>query len=69
MEYSHLGRVAMAAGLIDAMIYVGSAFSGACAGLLRDLLGWSAVFGSWTLFSLVGTLMVVLAIRKTRTHL
>ena len=68
MEYSHLGRVAMAAGLIDAMIYVGSAFSGACAGLLRDLLGWSAVFGSWTLFSLVGTLMVVLAIRKTRTH-
>ena len=69
MEYSRLGRVAMAAGLIDAMIYVGSAFSGACAGLLRDLLGWSAVFGSWTLFSLVGTLMVVLAIRKTRTHL
>lgn len=68
MEYSRLGRVAMAAGLIDALIYVGSAFSGACAGLLRDLLGWSAVFGSWTLFSLVGTLMVVLAIRKVRSH-
>ena len=68
MEYSRLGRVAMAAGLIDAMIYVGSAFSGACAGLLCDLLGWRAVFASWAVFSLFGTLMVILAIRKVRTH-
>lgn len=64
MDYHSLGRVGMAAGLIDALIYVGSAFSGTCAGLLYDNLGWSAVFASWAVFSVIGVGMVVLAMRK-----
>jgi len=64
MDYQSLGRVGMAAGLIDALIYVGSAFSGTFAGLLHDHLGWSAVFASWTLFSVVGVVMVIAALKK-----
>lgn len=64
MDYHCLGRVGMAAGLIDAMIYVGSAFSGTFAGMLHDWLGWSAVFASWTVFSLVGVGMVCLAMHR-----
>lgn len=64
MDYRDSGRVALAAGLIDATIYVGSALSGTFAGALRDWLGWSAVFGSWAIFSLIGVVMVVLAMRR-----
>ena len=68
MNYRHLGRVALIAGLIDAMIYAGSAFSGTFAGLLKDLFGWNAVFASWAIFSLAGVLMVLLAIRKQKKN-
>lgn len=64
MDYHSLGRVGMAAGLIDALIYVGSAFSGTFAGMIHDYLGWSAVFASWTIFSVIGVAMVVLAMKK-----
>ena len=56
MLYCHLNRVALAAGILDAMIYVGSAFSGVFAGFLSDRFGWEAVFLSWAALSLVGVL-------------
>lgn len=64
MDYHKLDRVGMAAGLIDAMIYVGSAFSGTFAGMLHDMWGWSAVFASWTFFSVIGVGMVILAMKR-----
>lgn len=64
MDYHSLGRVGMAAGLIDALIYVGSAFSGTFAGMIHDYFGWSAVFASWTFFSVVGVGLFILAMRK-----
>lgn len=64
MDYHALGRVGMAAGLIDALIYVGSAFSGFFAGFLHDSLGWPAVFASWTVFSLIGVVMFRAAMKK-----
>ena len=64
MDYHSLGRVGLAAGLIDALIYVGSAFSGTFAGMLHDWLGWSAVFASWAVCSLIGVGAVLLAMRK-----
>ena len=67
MDYHSLGRVGMAAGLIDALIYVGSAFSGTFAGMIHDYYGWSAVFASWTIFSVVGVAMVLLALKKKWT--
>lgn len=67
MDYHGLGRVGMAAGLIDAMIYVGSAFSGTFAGMMHDYWGWSAVFASWTVFSVVGVATVLMARKKKWT--
>lgn len=66
MEYLDSGRVALTAGLVDATIYVGSALSGTFAGTLRDWMGWSAVFASWAIFSLVGVVMVILAARRRK---
>lgn len=63
MQYSSLNRVALAAGLMDAMIYVGSSFSGSFAGFLSDQFGWAAVFVSWAVLSLVGTFMLAAAQR------
>ena len=66
MQYTSLNRVALAAGLLDAMIYVGSSFSGTFAGFLSDRFGWSAVFVSWAVLSLIGTLMLAAAQRVSR---
>ncbi len=63
MQYASLNRVALAAGLMDALIYVGSSFSGAFAGFLSDRFGWAAVFVSWAVLSLIGTLVLVWAQR------
>lgn len=67
MLYCRLNRVALAAGILDAMIYVGSAFSGFFAGFLSDRFGWSAVFLSWAVLSLAGVLSLEAARRKART--
>ena len=64
MLYCRLNRVALAAGILDAMIYVGSAFSGFFAGFLSDRFGWSAVFISWAVLSLVGVVSLEAARRK-----
>jgi OPA family glycerol-3-phosphate transporter-like MFS transporter len=64
MLYCHLNRVALAAGILDAMIYVGSAFSGFFAGFLSDRFGWSAVFISWAVLSLAGVVSLEAARRK-----
>ena len=66
MLYCHLDRVALAAGILDAMIYVGSAFSGVFAGFLSDRFGWEAVFLSWAALSLVGVLALEGARRRAK---
>ncbi len=63
MQYTSLNRVTLAAGLMDAMIYVGSSFSGAFAGFRSDRFGCSAVFVSWAVLSLIGTFMLAAAQR------
>ena len=68
MQYSSLNRVALAAGLLDAMIYVGSSFSGAFAGFLSDQFGWAAVFVSWAVLSLAGTLVLIWAQRVAKNN-
>ena len=61
MMFRSLNRVALAAGLIDAMIYVGSSFSGSFVGFLSDRFGWTAVFVSWAALSLIGVFMIYAA--------
>ena len=64
MEYEHTGRVALVAGLLDATIYAGSAFSGTFVGYLRDQIGWSAVFASWAVFSFFSAMVILPTLRK-----
>ena len=66
LMYLNLNRVALAAGLLDAMIYVGSAFSGFFAGYLSDTFGWDGVFLSWAVVSLIGTLLLEAARRMAK---
>ena len=68
MLFSPMNRVALAAGILDAMIYVGSAFSGAFAGFLSDSCGWNAVFFSWAVLSLVGVVTLDAARRAEKRH-
>ena len=68
MQYASLNRVALAAGLMDALIYVGSSFFGAFAGFLSDRFGWPAVFVSWAVLSLIGTLVLALAQRVAKKN-
>ena len=68
MQFSPFTRVALAAGLMDAMIYVGSSFSGSFAGFLSDQFGWAAVFVSWALLSTAGVLMIAAARRVAKRN-
>lgn len=68
MQFSRMNRVALTAGLMDAMIYVGSAFSGSFAGYLSDRFGWEAVFVSWAAACLAGTGMMAAARRLARRN-
>ena len=61
MIFRPQNRIAFAAGLMDAMVYVGSAFSGFFAGYLSDSFDWNALFFSWALFSLLSTITMVCA--------
>lgn len=54
MEYAEHGRVGLAAGMIDSLIYVGSAVTGVTAGLLQESYGLSVVFGTWAAAALLG---------------
>ena len=58
MQFILSNRVALVAGLMDAFIYVGSAFSGAFVGYLADQSGWTAVFVSWVVFAVIGVVTV-----------
>lgn len=61
LKFIHADRIALTAGLMDAMIYAGSALSGTFAGHLSDQYGWSAVFISWILFCAVGCICTLIA--------
>lgn len=64
MDYDRLGCVGLAAGLLDALIYAGSALSGTLAGLICDHYGWNAVFASWMLCSSASVILILLSARK-----
>ena len=58
------GKRVRAAGLLDALIYAGSALSGTLAGLICDHYGWNAVFASWMLCSSASVVLILLSARK-----
>ena len=47
MEYERVGRVGLVAGMMDSLIYVGSALTGVVSGAVSDASGWRPVFILW----------------------
>ncbi|MEG1514441.1 MAG: MFS transporter, partial [Clostridia bacterium] len=70
MAYAGMGRVATAAGLMDAAIYLGSALAGMLTGVLHDNLDWTAVFASWGIAALCAVTLgcIMWKIRKYRAY-
>jgi len=64
MEYDKAGRVGLAAGLIDSLIYLGSALAGAFTGFVRESTGnWQSVYLIWFIAALVACASGILSSR------
>ena len=67
MEYDKAGRVGLAAGLVDSLIYVGSALAGTLTGFIRETSGtWQYVYGIWALFAVVGAACAFLSVKGSK---
>ena len=47
LEYDRVGKTGLTAGLIDSLIYAGSAFAGAAGGSLYETMGARALYMAW----------------------
>ena len=63
MRYSNLGRTATAGGIMDAMIYVGSALTSVFTGMIMDQAGWRPVILLWAVLDIAGLFLLGSAIR------
>ena len=66
MEYDRVGKTGMTAGLVDSMIYAGSALSGFLGGTLYDRCGVNSLFFSWIAASAVCMVMMVISDRMRK---
>ena len=61
MEYEREKLIGLSAGLMDSLIYVGSALAGVLAGFIRENLGLNALFIAWAVGALIAAVLAVLA--------
>ena len=61
MEYEREKLIGLSAGLMDSLIYVGSALAGVAAGFIRESMGLNALFMSWAAAAVIAALLAVLA--------
>ena len=66
MEYGRAGRTGVVAGLMDSLIYVGSALAGAATGAISDGSGWTSVFILWCVAAAVSSALGFLSMRGQR---
>lgn len=67
MEYTDCGRVGLVAGLVDALIYVGSALAGTLTGWLHETTGaWTSVYLIWAAVAIVGAAGSILSARGAK---
>lgn len=68
MEYTDCGRVGLVAGLVDALIYVGSALAGTLtpAGCTRTTGVWTSVYLIWAAVAIVGAAGSILSARGAK---
>lgn len=58
LEYDRVGKTGLTAGLIDSLIYAGSALAGAVGGGLYEHLGSRALYASWIFASIIAALLM-----------
>jgi len=61
MEYEREKLIGLSAGLMDSLIYVGSALAGVAAGFIRESLGLKALFIGWALAAVIAAVLAALA--------
>ena len=61
MEYEREKLIGLSAGLMDSLIYVGSALAGVAAGFIRQSMGLSALFLSWAAAAVIAAALAALA--------
>ena len=68
LEYDRIGRTSLTAGLIDSLIYLGSALSGALAGGVYENLGGWALYGLWIAAGAASALLMTAAFRMSAKY-
>lgn len=58
LEYDRVGKTGMTAGLIDSLIYAGSALAGALGGGLYEHIGTAALYASWIAAAVFAALLM-----------
>lgn len=58
LEYDRVGKTGLTAGLIDCLIYAGSALAGAVGGGLYEYMGKTALYASWIAAAVVAALLM-----------
>ena len=68
MEYEREKLIGMSAGLIDSLIYVGSALAGVLAGFIRESLSLNALFVTWAGVALIAAALAFVADSMLRVY-
>lgn len=68
LEYDRVGRTSLTAGLVDSLIYAGSALSGALAGGVYEMLGANMLFGAWIIAGAVSAVLMVVSSRMSKRY-
>ena len=61
LEYDKVGRIGLAAGLVDSFIYIGSALAGVLGGTVSQHFGANGLFVSWMLTALLSAALCFLS--------
>lgn len=68
LEYDRVGRTGMTAGMIDSLIYAGSALAGVFGGSIYETLGADMLYGAWIAAAAVSAVLMALAGRMSAEY-
>ena len=68
LEYDRVGKTGLTAGLIDSLIYAGSALAGAVGGGLYEQLGSGALYASWIAAAVFAALLMRVSARLSALY-
>lgn len=68
LEYDRVGKTGLTAGLIDSLIYAGSALAGALGGGLYEHMGSGALYASWIAAAVFAALLMRVSARRSTRY-